>query len=127
MLVFRMSLPYSRYGRVRSYARNVLSTCVSAAATPGAPLTPREDEAQTQSDPPELPHLAEVTQTDDSSASVEKLNESPGAAFGEIAGTSLANGDTYACAECSIKMKGIFYVCLTCAGTNSMRLMRHKS
>jgi hypothetical protein len=57
----------------------------------------------------------------------EKLNENPGAAFGEIAGTSVANGDTYACAECSIKMKGIFYICLTCAGTNSMRLMGHKS
>jgi lipopolysaccharide biosynthesis regulator YciM len=106
---------------------------VPAAAPPEAPLTLREDESQTQSDEPELPHPTEATQADDSSASVdlqegdEKLNENPGVAFGEIAGTSVANGDAYACAECGVKMKGIFYVCLTCAGSSSIRLTRHKA
>jgi hypothetical protein len=98
-----------------------------AAVSPEDSSTGREDESQTQSDSPKLPHPTEATQTDDSSASVEKLNENPGAAFGEIAGTSVANGDTYACAECSIKMKGIFYLCLTCAGANSICLMEHKA
>ncbi|KAG1857468.1 hypothetical protein F4604DRAFT_1195621 [Suillus subluteus] len=115
MLVFRMSLPHGRYSRVRWYARNFLSTCVPAAAPPEAPLTAREDESQTQSDGPELPHPTEATRADDSSASVdlregdEKLNRNPGVASGEITGTSVANGDAYACAECGIKMKNIFY------------------
>lgn len=121
MLVFRMSLPHGRYRRVRWYARNFLSTCVPAAAPPEAPLTSREDGSKTQSNGPELSHSSEATQADDSSASVdlqdgdEKLNENPVAACGGIAETSVANGDAYACAECSTKMKGIFYVCLTCA------------
>ncbi|KAG1753122.1 hypothetical protein EDD22DRAFT_913971 [Suillus occidentalis] len=124
MLVFRMSLPWGRYSRVRWYARKFLSTCVPAAAPPEAPLTPREDESQIPSDA-ELLHPAEATQADNSSSSAdlrdgdEKLNENPGAAFGGIAGTTVANGDAYACAECSIKMKGIFYVCFTCAESDS--------
>ncbi|KAG1753117.1 hypothetical protein EDD22DRAFT_913932 [Suillus occidentalis] len=123
MLVFRMSLPYSRYRRVWWYARNVLSNCMPAAAPPEVALTPlQEDESQTPSNKPELLHPTESTPPDNSSASDEKLNENPGAAFGEIAGTSVANGDTYACAECSIKMKGIFYVCLTCADDSPIAL-----
>ncbi|KAG1762170.1 hypothetical protein EDD22DRAFT_892878, partial [Suillus occidentalis] len=123
MLVFRMVLPYSRYRRVWWFARNFLSNCVPAAAPPEVPLTPlREDESQTPSDKPELLHPTESTPPDNSCASDEKLNETPGAAFGEIAGTSVANGDTYACAECSIKMKGIFYVCLTCADDSPIAL-----
>ncbi|KAG1836000.1 hypothetical protein DFJ58DRAFT_191800 [Suillus subalutaceus] len=125
MLVFRMSLPHGRYSRVRWYARNFLSTCVPAAAPPEAPLTAREDESKTQSDGPELPHPTEAIRADDSAASVdlregdEKLNRNPGVASGEITGTSVANGDAYACAECGIKMKSIFYVCLTCAELHS--------
>lgn len=125
MLVFRMSLPYGRYNRVRWYARNFLSTCVPAAAPPEAPLTVREDQSKTQSDGPELPHPTEATRADDSSASVElqegheKLNGNPGVAFGGITRTSVANGDTYVCAECGVKMKGIFYVCLTCGENRS--------
>ncbi|KIK36263.1 hypothetical protein CY34DRAFT_16505 [Suillus luteus UH-Slu-Lm8-n1] len=118
MLVFRMVLPFGRRTRVRLHARNSFQTIMPAAVSPDS-STGREDESQTQSDPPELLHPTETTQTDDSSASVEKLNENPGAAFGEIAGTSVENGDTYACAECSIKMKGIFYVCITCAESHS--------
>jgi len=120
ILVFRMSLPHGRYSRVRWYARNFLSTCVPAAAPPEAPLSVRADESQTQSNGPELPHPTETTRADDSSASVdlqegdEKLNGSTRVVFDEIAGTSVANEDAYVCAECGIKMKGIFYVCLTC-------------
>ncbi|KAG1762168.1 hypothetical protein EDD22DRAFT_892863 [Suillus occidentalis] len=110
-----MVLPFGRRTRVRLYARNFFQTIMPAAVSPEDSSTGREDESQTQSDPPELPHPTEATQTDDSSASVEKLNENPGAAFRDTAGTSVVNGDTYTCAECSIKMKGIFYACLTCA------------
>jgi hypothetical protein len=169
-----MVLPYDRCTRVRRYARKFLYTFLPAAAPPEAPLTPREDESQTQSDEPELlhpteatqaeepqtqsdehelPHPTEVIQADepttqsnehelphpteaiqaDPSASVdlqegdEKLDKNPGAAFGEIARTSVATGDAYACAECGVKMKGIFYVCLTCAGSSSIRSTRHKA
>ncbi|KAG2142764.1 uncharacterized protein EDB93DRAFT_603472 [Suillus bovinus] len=121
MLVFRMSTSHGRCRRIRWYARNFLSTCIPAAAPPEAPLTVQEDESQTQSDGTELPHPTEAIQVDDSSTSVdlregdEKLNRNPEVALGEIAGASVAKGDVYSCAECSVKMKGIFYVCITCA------------
>ncbi|KAG1897691.1 uncharacterized protein F5891DRAFT_514212 [Suillus fuscotomentosus] len=125
MLVFRMSIPHGRYSRIRWYARNFLSTCMPAAVPLEAPLTARKDETQTQSGGPELPHPTEATRADDSSASVdlrdgdEKLNGNMGVTFGRIPGTAVANGDAYACAECGIKMKGIFYVCLTCGENGS--------
>jgi len=125
MLVFRMSLPYGRYSRVRWYARNFLSTCMPAAAPPEAPLTVRQEESQTQSDGPELLRPTEATRADDSSTSAglqegdEKLNGNLGVVFEEIARTSVASGDAYVCAECGVKMKGVFYVCLTCGGQTS--------
>jgi hypothetical protein len=125
MLVFRMSLPHGRYSRVRWYARNFLSTCMPATAPPEAPLTVRQEESQTQSDGPELLRPTEVTRADDSSTSAglqegdEKLNGNPGVVFEEIARTSVASGDAYVCAECGVKMKGVFYVCLTCGENNS--------
>ncbi|KAG1807291.1 uncharacterized protein BJ212DRAFT_1387507 [Suillus subaureus] len=121
MLVFRMSLPRDRCNRIRQYAREFFSTLLPAAAPPDAPSSAREDESKTQPDGPELPHPADATRADDSSAFVdlqegdEKLNGNPEVTLGEIAGTSVVNEDAYACAECGVKMKGIFYVCLTCA------------
>ncbi|KAG2142767.1 uncharacterized protein EDB93DRAFT_603503 [Suillus bovinus] len=117
MLVFRMSLPYSRYNRIRWYARKFLSTCVPAVAPQEVLLTAQEDESQTQSDGPEILHLIEGNRADDSLASVnslegdEKLNGD--VALGGIAGASVANA--HACAECGVKMRGIFYVCITCS------------
>lgn len=125
VLVFRMSLPHGRYSRVRWYARNFLSTCVPAAALPEAPPTAQENKSKTQSDGPELPHPTEATRPDDSSASVdlqegdEKLNGNPEVALRGTAGTSVASGDAYTCGECSVTMKGIFYVCLSCAELHS--------
>ncbi|KAG1800712.1 hypothetical protein EV424DRAFT_419564 [Suillus variegatus] len=125
MLVFRMSIPDGRYSRTRWRARNSLSTYVPAPAPLEAPLTVREDESQTQSDEPELAHPTETTQANDFPTCVdlregdEKLNGNTGVAFERIPGTSAANEDAYSCAECSVKMNGIFYVCLTCAENKS--------
>ncbi|KAG2036664.1 hypothetical protein BDR03DRAFT_959127 [Suillus americanus] len=125
MLVFRMLLPRDRCNRIRQYARDFFSTLLPAAAPPEDSPAAREDKSKSQSDGPELPHPIEATRADDSSASVdlqesdEKLSGNPGVAFEGIAETSVANEHSYACAECDIKMKGIFYVCLTCAEIHS--------
>ncbi|KAG1789590.1 uncharacterized protein HD556DRAFT_1446814 [Suillus plorans] len=118
LLVFRMVLPYSRCSRVRWHARNFLSEILPT-------TTPPEDVSQTQSDGPELPHPTEATRADDSSTCVdlwgggEKLNGNIGVAFEKILGTSAANEDAYSCAECDVKMKGIFYVCFNCGESHS--------
>jgi hypothetical protein len=131
MLVFRIVLPYGRCNRIRRYAMNFFATLLPAAVPPEAAITVRADESQMQTDGLELPSLTEITRADDS-ASVdlqegdEKLNGNPEVAFRGIAGTSIANGDAYACAECGVKMKGIFYVCFTCGGQISIRLAAHK-
>lgn len=133
MLVFRMSIPHVRSSRIRWYARNFLPTCVPAAAPLEAPLTIQEDESQMQSDGPELLHPTEAIQADDFSASVdlregdEKPNRNSGVVFGGIPETSVANGEAYVCTECGVKMKGIFYVCITCAGQISIRPTGHKA
>jgi hypothetical protein len=124
MLVFRIVLPYGRCNRIRRYAMNFFATLLPAAVPPEAAITVRADESQMQTDGLELPSLTEITRADDS-ASVdlqegdEKLNGNPEVAFRGIAGTSIANGDAYACAECGVKMKGIFYVCFTCGEAHS--------
>jgi hypothetical protein len=105
---------------------------VPAAVPPEAPLTVQQEESQTQSDKPELLRPTEATRADDSSTSVglqegdEKLNGNPGVVFEEIARTSVASGDAYVCAECGVKMKGVFYVCLTCGGQTFIRSTRCK-
>ncbi|KAG1736414.1 uncharacterized protein EDB91DRAFT_1250037 [Suillus paluster] len=122
MLVFRMPLPHGRYKRVQWYARNYLSTCMPNAPPPEGPSTAQEDECRIQSNGTELPPSTEATQTDvacaplDSPADDEELSGNSGAASGGIVEveTSVADGDAYTCAECGVKMKGIFYVCLTC-------------
>jgi hypothetical protein len=122
MLVIRIMLPYRRCKRIRWYTRNFLPTLLPAAAPPEELKTVRADESQMQSDGPELPHPTETTRADNSAASIDlqegdkELNGNPPVAFEGTAGTSIANGDVYACAECGVKMKGIFYVCFTCAG-----------
>ncbi|KAG1738407.1 uncharacterized protein EDB91DRAFT_458479 [Suillus paluster] len=115
MLVFRMSLPHVRYKRVQWHARNFLSTYLPDAAPPEGSLTAREDESRTQSGGIDLPHSTETTQDQaDVSASLDLLSRNSGAAFMGIAETSVANRVVYTCAECSVKLKGVFYVCLTC-------------
>lgn len=104
-----------------------------AAAPLEAPLTIQEDESQMQSDGPELLHPTEAIQADDFSASVdlregdEKPNRNSGVVSGGIPETSVANGEAYVCTECGVKMKGIFYVCITCAGQISIRPTGHKA
>ncbi|KAG0700970.1 hypothetical protein DFH29DRAFT_590598 [Suillus ampliporus] len=127
MLVFRMSLPYGRYRRVRWYARKflsaVLSACVPATAAPQeGSLNMQEEESQTQSDGPEIPDSTEApkAQVDASSASLaflgddEKLSGTSGEASRGTTETSVAKRNAYICAECGVKLKGILYVCLTC-------------
>ncbi|KAG1840307.1 hypothetical protein C8R48DRAFT_740643, partial [Suillus tomentosus] len=112
LLVFRMVLPYSRCSRVRWHARNFLSEILPT-------TTPPEDVCQTQSDGSELPHPTEATRADDSfhlsicRGGDEKLNGNMSVAFERILGTSAVNEDAYSCAECDVKMKGIFMYALT--------------
>jgi hypothetical protein len=91
MLVFRISRPRILHLQARSYyARNILSALSFVTAPPGGLLAAGDDTSETRSESSDGPALDTET--------------------------SAVNWDVYTCAECDVKQKSIFYLCIACQG-----------